>query len=127
VVVHAAGAGVHHRGLVGLAEDGIVGPQRGAEEADAAEHDRVDVEEVDQGRDPDTEERSDRSDRRDRASVAELEPASATIVSISLAATATHRCDARNNCEGLMSTMIWSDARGDRHEGSVIDVYLPPR
>ena len=41
VIVHAAGAGVHHRGLVGLAEDGIVGPQRGADEADAAEHDRV--------------------------------------------------------------------------------------
>jgi hypothetical protein len=62
-----------------------------------------------------------------QASAGELQPASATIVSISLAATATHRCDARNNCEGLTSTMIWSDARGDRHEGSVIDVYLPPR
>ena len=39
VVVHAAGAGVHHRGLVGLTEDRVVGPQRGADEADAAEHD----------------------------------------------------------------------------------------
>jgi hypothetical protein len=62
-----------------------------------------------------------------RASAGELEPASATVVSISISATPTHRCDARNNCEGLTSTMIWRDARGDRHEGSVIDVYLPPR
>jgi hypothetical protein len=54
-------------------------------------------------------------------------PADRTIVSISLAAHAVHRCDARGNCEGLEASMQWRDARGELHAVRVIDVFLPFR
>ncbi len=56
---------------------------------------------------------------------AELRPLSATIVSISLGDRLDARCDERGNCEGERARMVWRDATGALHRGSVIDVYLP--
>ena len=57
----------------------------------------------------------------------ELTPLSASIVSISLANTLDPRCDARHNCEGERAMFTWRDASGARHDGAVVDVYLPRR
>jgi hypothetical protein len=66
-------------------------------------------------------------DRDGRSSPDELAPASATLVSISLAAQPVHDCDARDNCAGLVATLRWRDGRGIEHTGKVVDVYLPFR
>jgi hypothetical protein len=56
----------------------------------------------------------------------ELAPlASRRVVSISLAFTRAPACDTRGNCGVERAAFTWLDARGDAHEGRVIDVHLP--
>src|ERR1700730_16765540 len=43
MVVHAARAGVHDGGLVGLTKNPVVGPERGADQADTAFADQADA------------------------------------------------------------------------------------
>jgi hypothetical protein len=57
----------------------------------------------------------------------DLTPAASRIMSISLANHIERRCDARCNCEGERASIVWRDARGTHHDGSVVDVYLPRR
>ncbi len=47
MIVHAGCAGVHHGRLIGFTKDPIVRPQRGADKANAAKHDRVVLQQVD--------------------------------------------------------------------------------
>jgi len=62
-----------------------------------------------------------------RSSPDELTALSNVIVAISLDNHVEVHCDARANCERERATLEWRDARGETHEGSVIDVYLPRR
>jgi len=62
-----------------------------------------------------------------RSSPDELTALSSVIVSISLDDHLEVRCDARSNCERERATVQWRDAQGGRHDGAVVDVYLPLR
>lgn len=62
-----------------------------------------------------------------RSSPEELTALSSVIASISLDNHVEVHCDARANCERERATLSWRDARGEIHEGSVVDVYLPRR
>jgi hypothetical protein len=62
-----------------------------------------------------------------RSAPDELTALSSVIVSISVEDHVEVRCDARRNCERERAALQWRDARGGRHEGSVVDVYLPRR
>jgi hypothetical protein len=62
-----------------------------------------------------------------RSAPEELTALSSVIVSISIDNHVEVRCDARRNCERERATLQWRDAQGARHEGSVVDVYLPLR
>jgi hypothetical protein len=66
-------------------------------------------------------------DQNRRSDPGELQPADSVIVSISLQHHVELRCDARSNCEGERATILWRDASGATHEGSLVDVYLPRR
>lgn len=57
----------------------------------------------------------------------ELTTLSGVIVSISLDDHVEVRCDARANCERERAALTWRDAKGELHDGSVVDVYLPRR
>jgi hypothetical protein len=61
----------------------------------------------------------------DRASTAaELEPASASIVSIALDYGVEPRCDERGNCEVERARFTYRDASGAEREGAVVDVHV---
>ena len=66
-------------------------------------------------------------DQDRRSAPDELRAADTVIVSISLDARVELRCDARSNCEGERAALIWRDAAGTSHTGSIVDVYLPRR
>jgi hypothetical protein len=66
-------------------------------------------------------------DHDQRGPAAELTPAAATLVAISLASRVVPRCDARRNCEGERADLTWRDAAGAPHHGAIVDVYLPRR
>jgi hypothetical protein len=66
-------------------------------------------------------------DQNRRSDPGELRAADSVIVSISLDSHVELHCDARSNCEGERATLIWRDAGGTTHEGSIVDVYLPRR
>ena len=66
-------------------------------------------------------------DQNRLSDLSELRGADSVLVSISLDQHVELRCDARANCEGERATLIWRDAQGLTHEGSIVDVYLPQR
>jgi hypothetical protein len=66
-------------------------------------------------------------DQNRRSDPGELRAVGSVIVSISLDHHVDLRCDVRSNCEGERAALIWRDARGTTHEGSIVDVYLPRR
>ena len=66
---------------------------------------------------------SDRDGDR-RGAADELVAAASVIDAIELRISDAPRCDARGNCERERAAIAWHDARGGRHVGAVVDVYL---
>lgn len=64
----------------------------------------------------------------DRASSpGELRPVSETVIAIPLAHTTDPRCDARGNCEGERTAMVWRDGGGAIRTGAIVDLYVVER